>query len=159
MKQIEDLQEELNSKNTKIKYFEESKRKCQKLRDLLASKVFFANSNNENLEILMNSDVEELFKKYEKIMLVSTSDSVELQEITENLNHVKIKLKIQMEQRESYEKQHSEMMDILKLTSPNRSISNIVKAIRDLKDGLDQSETEHYTNAEEIINQFPTHTL
>ena len=68
------------------------------------------------------------------------------------LNDVKTKLNLQKEQRELYEKQHYELMDILNLSSEKRSVPGILKAIRNLKDYVDQNETEHYSNAREIIN-------
>ena len=84
----------------------------------------------------------------------TTSDKDKLVETLETLNDVKTKFNLQKNQRELYENQHCEMMDILNISSENGTVPDILQAIRDLKDSLDESETKHYSNAQEIINQY-----
>ena len=55
-------------------------------------------------------------------------------------------LKLQIEQRELYEKQFCEIMDFLNIPIENRSFENIMPAIRDLKDALELSEIDNYAN-------------
>ena len=139
-----------------MKYLEESNAKYQKLKQLFATKIFLSDTSNENLETLLMLDVEKLFEKYEKIVQAKSSENGNLEETIETLNDVKTKLKLQIERRELYEKQHCEMMDILNIPTENRYFENILPAIRDLKESHEQNETAHYANAESVLECFPS---
>ena len=67
------------------------------------------------------------------------------------LNDVKNKLKLQSEQRELYEKQHCEMMKILNIPTKNQCFSNILPAIRELKESFEKNEIAHYEIAESVL--------
>jgi hypothetical protein len=60
------------------------------------------------------------------------------------------KLNLQILQRELYEKELDEIMDVLKMPSGDRNYTNILPMIKDL---LQQVDTDHCTNAvENLIN-------
>ena len=63
-----------------------------------------------------------------------------------------------MQQKELYEKQHIEMIEILDIPAENRSFATILPAIQDLKKSLslmqEQDETNHYTNAQVLIESI-----
>ena len=54
--------------------------------------------------------------------------------------------------RESHEKLHGEIMDILNIPEGNRFLSSILPAIACLKDALDQNEVDLYANAEAVLD-------
>ena len=159
------LTEEVESKTKKIKVLEESEignkeessAKFKKIKELLATKIFLANSSNENLVSLLNDDIEKLFDKYDQIV-TSTKDSDKLKEITETLADVKVKLSLQTQKRELYDKQFNEIMDILNFSKETRCIGNILPALKELKEShcelQDQIETEHYSKAQSVIETF-----
>jgi len=118
--------------------------KYKKLRDVLVTKVFSSDSKNEELETLMNLDVLELFNKYEQI---KNKAIFKIEDSTETLNDLKSKLKLQKEQRALYEKEHIEIMKALDINPNQRSYVDILPAIKELKNSLENSEEEHYTNA------------
>ena len=111
--------DKLKSLEDKLKCLEDSYSKYQKLKQLMATKVFWSDTSNENLETLLKLDIEKLFEKYEQIMKLKEPNNSKLEETIETLNNVKSKLNIQINQREIYEKQHSEMMDILNIPPNN----------------------------------------
>ena len=76
----------------------ESSEKIRKVRQHLATKVFWSDSSND-LEFLLTLDIENLFGKYEKISRPNNSDRMKIEELTETLNDVKTKLQLQVEQR------------------------------------------------------------
>ena len=104
----------------------ESSEKIRKVRQQLATKVFLSDSSND-LEFLLTLDIENLFDKYEKISRPNHLDRMKIEEITETLNDVKTKLKLQVEQRTSYEKLHGEIMDILSIPEGNRFINVFIR--------------------------------
>ena len=104
----------------------ESSEKFRKVRQHLATKVFLSDSRND-LEFLLTLDIEKLFDKYEKISRPNHLDRMKIEEITETLNDVKTKLKLQVEQRTSYEKLHGEIMDILSIPEGNRFINEFIR--------------------------------
>ena len=73
---------------------------------------------------------------------------------------MKTKLLLQRQQKELYEKQHIEMMEILNIPVENRGFatSTILPAIQHLKNSLslmqEQAETNHYTNAQALIESI-----
>ena len=71
---------------------------------------------------------------------------------------MKTKLLLQRQQKELYEKQHIEMMEILNIPVENRGFDTILPAIQDLKNSLsvmqEQAETNHYTNAQALIESI-----
>ena len=77
------------------------------------------------------------------------------EETIETLSEVKTKLFLQMQQKELYEKEHIEMMEILNIPVENRGFATIIPAIQRLKNSLslmeEQAETNHYTNAQALI--------
>ena len=124
----------------------------------MATKIFLANSSNENLISLLNDDIEKLFEKYDQIV-TSTRDSEKLKEITEILADVKVKLSLQTQQKELYYKQLNEIMDFLIFSKENRCISEILPALKQLKESCklqEQIETDHYSKAQSLIETFTT---
>ena len=124
----------------------------------MATKIFLANSSNENLISLLNDDIEKLFEKYDQIV-TSTRDSEKLKEITETLADVKVKLSLQTQQKELYYKQLNEIMDFLIFSKENRCISEILPALKQLKESCklqEQIETDHYSKAQSLIETFTT---
>ena len=71
---------------------------------------------------------------------------------------MKTKLLLQRQQKELYEKQHIEMMEILNIPVENRGFATISTAIQNLKNSLslmqEQAETNHYTNAQALIESI-----
>ena len=51
----------------------------------------------------------------------------------------------------SYENQHKEMMSLLNLPMEDGDFKQILQAIQKLKDQIDENETNHWTNAYEIL--------
>jgi hypothetical protein len=159
------LTEEVESKTKKIKALEESEMgnkeessaKFKKIKELLATKIFLADSSNENLVSLLNDDIEKLFDKYDQIG-TNTKDSDKLKDITETLADVKVKLSLQTQKRELYDKQFDEIMDILNLSKEARCIGNVLPALKELKESQcelqDQIETGHYSKAQSVIETF-----
>ena len=80
------------------------------------------------------------------------------EETIETLSEVKTKLILQRQQKELYEKQHIKMMEILNIPVENRGFDTILTAIQDLKNSLslmqEQAETNHYTNAQALIESI-----
>ena len=135
----------------------ESLAKFHKIKEILATKIFLANSN-ENLISLLNDDIEKLFEKYDQIV-TSTKDSEKLKEITETLADVKVKLSLQTQQRELYDKKLNEIMDFLNFSKSNRCIGDILPALKELKESCElqeQIETDHYSKAQSLIETFTT---
>ena len=71
------LREEMVAKDLRIKELEDSKAKLQKLKQLLATKVFLVNPKGENLESLINLEIEDLFSKYDQSAMVKDAFKVE----------------------------------------------------------------------------------
>ena len=153
-----DFQEKMVAQNAKIKALEGSKAKLQKLKQLLATTIFLANAKGENLESLLKLEIEDLFSKYDQSIIVKNSYKDKYEETIETLSEVKTKLQLQMQQKELYEKQHNEMMDILNIPEENRGFASILPAIQHLKSSLsviqEQAETNHYTNAQTQIGSI-----
>ena len=80
------------------------------------------------------------------------------EETIETLSEVKTKLLLQRQQKELYEKQHIEMMEILNIPVENKGFATILHAIQHLKNSLglmqEQAETNHYTNAQALIESI-----
>ena len=80
------------------------------------------------------------------------------EETIETLSEVKTKLLLQRQQKELYEKHHTEMMEILNIPVENRGFATILQAIQHLKISLglmqEQAETNHYTNAQALIESI-----
>ena len=127
---------------------EESLTKYRKLKQIFATKIFQANPSNEDLDILLNLEVDELFNKYEKIINDTNSERIKLEETNETLQDVKVKLKLQTEQRGIYEKQLSEIREVLHLPAVNCNFANILQVVKDL---LEQNETNHWSNGRSIV--------
>lgn len=128
--------------------FEESNTKYRRLRQGWAIKVFQSDPSNEDLDNLLSLEPEKLFKKYEQVMKETNTGRIKLEETTETLQDVKIKLKLQTEQREIYEKQLSEVREVLHLPAENCNFGNILPAVKVL---IEQNETNHYTNSVENL--------
>ena len=135
---------ELETEIASREALEESNTKYRKLRQGWAIKVFQSDPSNEDLDNLLSLEPEMLFKKYEQIKKETNSGRIKLEETTENLQDVKIKLKLQTEQREIYEKQLSEVREVLHLPTENCNFGNILPAVKIL---IEQNETNHYTNS------------
>ena len=78
----------------------------------------------------------------------SGTDRIKLEETTETLQDVKNKLKLQTEQRGNYEKQLSEIREVLHLPAVNCNFANILQVVKDL---LEQNETNHCSNGLSIV--------
>ena len=139
------LQVEVASKSS----LEESRIKYRKLKQLLATKIFQANPTNEDLDNLLGLEPEKLFKKYEEITKSGTnSDRIKLEETTETLQDMKSKLKFQTAQRGNYEKQLSEIREVLHLPAENGNFGNILPYIKNL---LEENETNHCSDGLSIV--------
>ena len=145
---------ELETEVASRKALEESNTKYRKLKQNWAIEVFQCDPSNEDLDNLLSLEPEELFKKYEKIMKGTNSDRIKVEEATETLQDVKNKLKLQTEQREIYEKQLSEIREVLHLPPENCNFSNIVPLLKDL---LEENETNHCSNGLSIIESSSSH--
>ena len=138
------LQTEVASKESLVG----SNTKFRKLRQDWAIKVYQSNPDNEDLDNLLSLEPEKLFKKYEQLMKETTSDRIKLEEITETLQDVQNKLKLQTEQRGIYEKQLSEIRAVLHIPAENCNFANILPVVKDL---LEQNETNHCSNGLSIV--------
>ena len=75
----------------------------------------------------------------------------------ETLSEVKDKLRLQREQNELYEKQHIEIMNILKIPLENRCFSSILPALKNLQESFtnlqehESIEIENYSKARMIL--------
>ena len=138
-KELEKMKIQLRTEVASKSSLEESRIKYRKLKQLLATKIFQANPSNEDLDNLLSLEPEKLFEKYEQIMKSGT-DRIKLEETTETLQDVKNKLKLQTEQRGNYEKQLSEIREVLHLPAENCHFANILPYLKDL---LEQNETNH----------------
>ena len=85
--------------------------------------------------------------------MTNDSDKILLKETAETLVDVKNKLLLQTIQRETYEKDHSEMMDILDIPMENRFFSNILPALKNLKEsnGIKHEEIESNHNSNVVV--------
>ena len=146
--ELEKVENHLQTEVALKRSMEESLTKYRKLKQLLATKVFQSNPRNEDLDILLNLEVDELFNKYEKIITETNSDRIKLEETTETLQDVKIKLNLQTEQRGIYEKQLSEIRAVLHIPAENCNFANILPVVKDL---LEQNETNHCSNGLSIV--------
>ena len=72
-----DLQVKIDAQDLKIEILEDSKAKLQKLKQILATKVFLVNPKGENLESLINLEIEDLFSKYDQSVMVEDAFKVE----------------------------------------------------------------------------------
>ena len=72
-----DFQNKIDVKDAGIKVLEDSKGKLQKLKQLLATKLFLVNPKGENLESLVNLEIEDLFSKYDQSVMVKDAFKVE----------------------------------------------------------------------------------
>ena len=149
--ELEKVENQLQTEVASKESLEESLSKYRKLKQLLATKVFQSNPSNEDLDILLNLEIEKLFEKYEQIMKVNDSNIVKVEEGNGNNTIKNKKLNLQILQRELYEKELDEIMDVLKMPSEDRIYTNILPIIKDL---LEKVDTNHYTNAvENLINE------
>ena len=142
--ELEELKNQLQTSKSSL---EASVIKHRKLKQLLATKIFQANPSNEDLDNLLSLEPEKLFEKYEQIMK-SWTDRIKLEETTETLQDVKNKLKLQTEQRGNYEKQLSEIREVLHLPAENCNFANILPYLKDL---LEQNETNHCSDGLSIV--------
>ena len=142
-----ELEKLKNQLQTSKSYLEKSKIKHRKLKQLLAIKIFQSNLSNEDLDNLLSLEPEKLFEKYEQIMKSGT-DRIKLEETTDTLQDVKNKLKLQTEQRGNYEKQLSEIREVLHLPAENCNFGNILPYIKNL---LEENETNHCSDGLSIV--------
>jgi hypothetical protein len=144
-----ELEKFKNQLQTSKLSLEASVTKYRKLKQLLATKIFQASPSNEDLDNLLSLETETLFEKYEQITKSgSNSDKIKLEQTTETLQDVKNKLKLQTEQRENYEKQLSEIGEVLHLPAENCYFANILPYLKDL---LEQNETNHCSDGLSIV--------
>ena len=147
--ELQKVKNQLQTEVASKKSLEESLAKYQKLKQLLATKIFQTNPSNEDLIALLNLEIEELFKRYDQIIRFNKSDRFKVKEEVDCTAKDK-KLDLQILQRELYEKELGGIMDVLKMPSGDRIYTNILPVIKNL---LEQVDTEHYTNAvENLIN-------
>ena len=148
--ELEKVENKLQTEVASKKSLEDSLAKYQKLKQLLATKIFQSNPSNEDLIALLNLEIEKLFEKYEEVIIrFNQSDSVKVEEEIDCTVKDK-KLDLQILQRELYEKELDAIMDVLKMPSGDRNYTGILPMIKDL---LQQVDTDHCTNAvENLIN-------
>ena len=120
----------------------------------MVTKLYSLDPSNEDLETLLTIDIERLFTKYEKAMMINDSFKEKYEETKKTLCDVKTKLQLRKEQIVLLKKQLIEIMDILNISGENRSFAYILPAIQSLKNNLgsEQEETEHYTKAIALIH-------
>ena len=152
--ELEKLENQIQTEVASKKSLEESLAKYQKLKQLLATKIFQSNPTNEDLIALLSLEVEKLFEKYEKIMKFKDSNIAKVEgEIDDTMKDKKLNLQIL--QRELYEKELEGIMDVLKMPSGDRVYTNILPMIKNL---IEQVDTDHATNAvENLINERVMH--
>ena len=130
------------------KVLEESLSSYRKLRQSWAVKVYQSNRSNEDLDNLLSLEPEKLFNKYEQIMKEQNSDRIKLEETTDTLQDVKLKLILQTAQKRNFEKQLSEIREVLHLPDENCNFANILQVVKDL---LEQNETNHCSDGLSIV--------
>ena len=137
----------------KVSY--ESIGEAKKLREKIAAIVFVADSSNDNLDAFLILDANTLLKKYDEIIKAKELDRIRLEE-TAAQEDMKNKLRFQTEQKYLYEKQQNEIFKILDIPFGNQTFSNVLSAIKDLRDSSmtkhEDIETEIYSNAERTLN-------
>ena len=146
---LKNSNEEISLKLVKYQSLEESGAKAQKLQDLLTTQIFLADRENENLQNLLNSPPEKLLRKYEKIMTTKSKPLIK-QEQSKAIVDMKVKLQFQSEQNQIYEKQQSEILNILDIPITNQPLVDILSAIRELKK-YEENEIVNYSNAEAFL--------
>ena len=131
----------------------------KKFKNLLAAKVLLFDPNSKNIETLQNLQIEELFEKFDQTYTSNNSSFSSFKEkyedIEEKYLNSKIKLRVQTEMNEILDKQMNEIMDTLSIPDNNRIFADILSEIENLKEqckSQEQEETEHYTNAQALIN-------
>ena len=77
-------------------------------------------------------------------MVVGTDSK--LKEAKDSVKEVKSLLDLNMEKRESYEKQHYRIMDTLNISKDNGSFMDILPAINRLKEFLDKTNVKNEAN-------------
>jgi len=141
---------ELEKVENQLRIEAASKKSLEELRQDWAVKVYQSDRKNEDLVNLLSLEPEKLFKKYEQIIKFDDSNMVKVEEGNDNSAIRDKKLKLQILQRELYEKELDGIMDVLKMSSGDRVYTNILPVIKNM---LEQVDTEHYTNAvENLIN-------
>ena len=142
---------ELEKVEKQLKIEAASKKSLEELRQDWAVKVYHSDRKNEDLVNLLSLEPEKLFKKYEEIMKSNDSNLVKVEEGHDNSAIKDKRLTLQILQRDLYEKELHEIMDVLKMPSEDRVYTNILPMIKNL---LEQVDTDHYTNAvENVINE------
>ena len=142
------VENQLETEAASKKVLEESLSSYRKLRQSWAVKVYQSNPTNEDLDNLLSLEPETLFKKYEQIMKEQSSDRIKLEETTETPKDLKIKLKLQTAQKGNFEKQLSEIREVLHLPDENCNFVNILPVVKDL---LEQNEVNHCSNGLSIV--------
>ena len=77
-------------------------------------------------------------------MVVGTDSK--LKEAKDSVKEVKSLLDLNMEKRESYEKQHYRIMDTLNISKDNGSFMDILPAINRLKESLNKTNVKNEAN-------------
>ena len=153
--ELEKVENQLETEAASKKALEESLSSYRKLRQSWAVKVYQSNPSNEDLDNLLTLEPEKLFKKYEQIMKEQSSDSIKLEETTETLKDVKIKLKLQTAQKGNFEKQLSDIREVLHLPDENCNFANILPVVKDL---LEQNEINHCSNGLSMVESSSNQT-
>ena len=148
----------MNALKNKIQAIEESNVKGRKIKNKLIQKLVLANEDLDTLDLL---DADKLISKYDQVMTLSTnSDKIELDTMKETLSEVKHKLQLQKEQNVMYERQHNEIMNILKIPKESQCFANILPAVKNLQESYssfqehEKIEIESYSNAQAIIQSL-----
>merc|ERR1719500_1790732 len=102
--ELQKVENQLQTEVASKKCLEESLTKYEKLKQLLATKIFQSNPSNEDLIALLNLEIEKLFEKYDQITTFNKSDRVKVEEGVDCTVKDK-KLELQILQRELYEKE------------------------------------------------------
>ena len=117
----------------------------------MATKIFMANPNEEDLYTLISLEPEKLLDKFDKITKSKKSDA------EEEISDIKVKLRLQTKQREIYEKQLAEIKQILNIPDENSYLDDILSEIRYLQKSTgndhEKIETNHYGTAQEVMDE------
>ena len=141
----------INNKDSEIKELRDTNAKFEHLKELLAGRVFHSDPRNKSLTSLLTLEIDRLYLEYEKSSKTS-DDQKKIEDLAETLADVKIKLNLQMEQRQIYEKEHEEMFKVLNIPSGgNRNFTDILRTINVL---VEQSETDIYAHAESVLESY-----
>merc|ERR1712223_1971108 len=152
--------ESLALKDMEIESLKNQLQNYQKMRQIIATKVFCSDVRNENLDNLLNCDIDELFEKYVQIINTKKSQMDNHEETIETINDIKGKLRIQTGEKEWYKKRYCQIVKALNIPPDDQSLANILQAVKELKKSNthEQNEIDMYTKAQNILEKCENKT-